>query len=309
MYFLYLWSELERAQRPGIAVLFRLRRKRRVHVELLVACLPRVSSGVEKPLGYDKFVALMRSFFCPDIPAAGREATLEGEEAQHALRVLRLREGEALRLIDGHGTRARAEITNTAGRNRHSSLTCRILDRQTWAPPRCRLHLLIAPPRAKLMAQIVRDAVELGVWRISPVICEFSVAKPEPGSSLVHWRAEAVAAAKQSGNPFLPAIDPPRPLAAALADAGAPGFYGALPEPGHTAVPMQPNAGVTPENIPVFVGPEGGFSAAERAVLAAAGHRPIALGSWTLRVETAVTAMIGFLLGMGGDDLCCHQCA
>jgi 16S rRNA (uracil1498-N3)-methyltransferase len=157
------------------------------------------------------------------------------------------------------------------------------------------------------MAQIVRDAVELGVWRISPVICEFSVAKPEPGSGPVHWRAEAVAAAKQSGNPFLPAIDPPRPLAAALEDAGAPGFYGALSEPGRAPVPTHPNSGVTPEIIPVFVGPEGGFSAAERAALAAAGHRPVALGSWTLRVETAATAIVGFLLGMGGDDLCCHQ--
>lgn len=249
----------------------------------------------------------MRSFFCPDIPAAGREAVIEGEEAQHALQVLRLQEGDALRLIDGHGAWARAEVSTTRGRNRRSSLTCRILDRQTWTPPRCRLHLLVAPPRAKLMAQIVRDAVELGVWRISPVICEFSVAKPESGSSPAHWRTEAVAAAKQSGNPFLPAIDPPRPLAAALKEVSAPGFYGAPPEPGHPAVPMPPNAGAAPEIIPVFIGPEGGFSAAERAALAAAGHRPVALGNWTLRVETAVAAIIGFLLGMGGDDLCCHQ--
>jgi len=245
----------------------------------------------------------MRSFFCPDIPAPGREALLDGEEARHALRVLRLQEGELLRLIDGRGNRASAQVLGAAGRNRRSALICRILDRQTWFPPRRRLHLLIAPPRAKFMAQIIHVAVELGAWRISPVVCEHSVARPEADAGSAHWQAEAVAAGKQSGNPFLPTLDPPRPLAVALTEVATPGFYGALPDSAPAAATLPAGEGI----IPVWIGPEGGFSRAEQAALAAAGHRPLALGSWTLRVETAATAIIGYLVGMGGDDFCCHQ--
>ena len=249
----------------------------------------------------------MRSFFCPDIPAPGREARLDGEEARHALRVLRLQEGEWLRLIDGKGNRASAQILGAAGRNRHSTLTCRILDRQSWLPPQRPLHLLIAPPRAKFMAQIIQIAVELGAGRLTPILCEHSVARPEADAGSAHWQAEAVAASKQSGNPILPIFDPPRPFALALTAVATPGFYGALPDPAQAAATATPALPAGQGIIPVWIGPEGGFSPAEQAALAAAGHRPLALGSWTLRVETAAAAIIGYLVGMGGDDLCCHQ--
>ncbi len=249
----------------------------------------------------------MRSFFCPDIPAPGAETALEGGEAFHAARVLRLREGDAVRLLDGRGGRATAEVARLERRGRDETVFVRISQAERWEPPRVRLHLLVAPPRAKLMAQLVKDATELGVWRITPLTCEFSVAKPEGGAVVEHWRADALAALKQSGNPFLPELDAPCPFAQALRELPAAGVFGdasagAAAPPGFTAVP--PDAHTV---LPVWIGPEGGFSENERGALLSRGAVPVRVGSWILRVETAVPALVGFLLGAGGDDYCCHQ--
>ena len=90
----------------------------------------------------------MRSFFCTAIPEAGAEAVIGGEEAFHAVRVLRMREGGRLRLLDGHGGRAEAEIVRLERRGRSEDAVVRVLRAERWEPPRVRLHLLVAPPRA-----------------------------------------------------------------------------------------------------------------------------------------------------------------
>jgi 16S rRNA (uracil1498-N3)-methyltransferase len=248
----------------------------------------------------------MRSFFCPDIPAPGSEATLQGEEAFHAVRVLRLREGDTVRLLDGRGVRAVAEIARLERRGREDTVSVRISQVGRWEPPRVKLHLLVAPPRAKLMAQLVKDATELGVWRITPLLCEFSVAKPEGGGVVEHWRADALAALKQSGNPFLPELDAPRPFAQALRELPAAGVFGDVAAAGGTGSD-RPAAASDTGVLPVWIGPEGGFSEGERGALLGRGAVPVQVGSWILRVETAVPAMLGLLLGAGGDDYCCHQ--
>jgi 16S rRNA (uracil1498-N3)-methyltransferase len=244
----------------------------------------------------------MRFFFLSTIPEPGQEASLPPAEATHAVRVLRLREGDPIGLLNGAGIRARAEVTVAACVHRREEVRCRIGTREEWAPPRTSLHLFVAPPRHKYMAQVVRDATELGIARISPVLCEYSVAKPESAAVLAEWRADAVTAAKQSGNPFLPSLFPPADFAAALARAPVTGWFGDLAGAGTTPV-GKPAAG---NELGVWIGPEGGFSPAEKAALRDRGLLPLQVGAWTLRVETAVPAILGFLLGMGGDDYRCH---
>ncbi len=248
----------------------------------------------------------MRSFFCTAIPEAGAEAVIGGEEAFHAVRVLRMREGGRLRLLDGHGGRAEAEIVRLERRGRSEDAVVRVLRAERWEPPRVRLHLLVAPPRAKLMAQLVKDATELGVWRITPVLCEHSVAKPEGENSVAHWRADALTALKQSGNPFLPELDEAVTFAQARARFPAGGVFGDLEPEGQRSGdrPAPPEGG---GSLPVWIGPEGGFSEKERAAWLAGGAVSLQIGSWILRVETAVPALVGFLLGAGGHDYSCHQ--
>jgi 16S rRNA (uracil1498-N3)-methyltransferase len=143
------------------------------------------------------------------------------------------------------------------------------------------------------MSDCVRMATELGVARILPVICDYSVAQPDTVAA-VHWRAEAIAAMKQSGNSFFPEIGLPVPFQAALAEMPETVVFGDL---GLTRR-LEPDWSKV-ENIAVCVGPEGGFSDAEKSVLLGVGAVPVAVGRWTLRVETAVPALLGWLYARG----------
>lgn len=247
----------------------------------------------------------LRSFHCETIPPVGAEVRLDAEESAHAVRVLRLRPGDRLRLLDGAGTRATAQIVGEEGRPRREQLRCRVETRERWAPPRRRLHLLVAPPRAKLMAQVIRDSTELGIARLTPVLCAFSVARPELADGGRHWRAEAVAALKQSGNPFLPELDEPMPFLHALGlTAPGCGVYG---DPAGESPRAYLGAGLEPgPTFALWVGPEGGFAPAERSALDHHRVRPLAVGPWALRVETAATALVACILGIGDDDFRCR---
>ncbi len=255
----------------------------------------------------DTFPPFMRTFFCETIPNAGEHARLDAAETRHVVRVLRLRPGDPIRLVDGRGGCAAAEVAEITPDRREPAVTCRVLQRATWALPACQLRLLVAPPRAHLFGPLIQDAVALGVARISPIVCEHSVSRPDPtGGGPDHWRAEALAALKQSGNPFLPQVDAPQAFADALTSTPAPGLFGDV------AQSMAPAATffstlADPATLALWIGPEGGFSAAERAGLLARGFTPVRLGTWILRVETAVAALLGFVMGTGGDAFHSHQ--
>ena len=242
----------------------------------------------------------MRRFYSETLPEAGAQLRLGGDEAHHAVKVLRLGAGDPVQLLDGRGTIAEAVVTAVERERRELLLACRIVSRRCCPPPRRPVRLLVAPPRAKLMGQIVRQATELGVCRLTPVLCGFSVARPDAeGGGLAHWREEALAALKQSGNPYLPVLDEPVSFAEAVAGETAPGLFGAPPDPRGTFTGTLPAEG---PSLPLWVGPEGGFTEEETARLLAAGHRPLAIGSWILRIETAVAALLGFLQGMAVSE-------
>ena len=240
----------------------------------------------------------MRRFFCTTIPEVGGDFWLDGDEACHAVKVLRLGAGTRVEALDGHGVIAEAVVTAVNRERREERLGCRVEARRVWAPAVNPVHLLVGPPRAKLMGQVVRQATELGVWRLTPVLCAYSVARPDAaGGGLGHWRGEALAAIKQSGNPFLPQLDEPMSFADAVAAVPGPGIFGAPVSAGGGRAFNFPAAGTV---LPVWIGPEGGFNEEETAALQAGGHCPLALGRWVLRVETAVTAILGHLNGLAG---------
>ena len=223
---------------------------------------------------------------------------MAADEARHAARALRLRPSDRVILLDGCGVRAHAVIEDAQLGRQRDSVVCRVVSTERLAPPVHRVRLCVAPPRGKEMARIVRQAVELGVWRVSPVRCEFSVAVPASKAAGDHALAEAVAAIKQSGNAFLPALDPVRPFAQVVADCAPPGYFGDAPG---AAGGTPKRADLPPGDVLLWVGPEGGFSPVERCELVARGFWPVTLGRWTLRVGTAVAGLLGWLTGTLDD--------
>jgi 16S rRNA (uracil1498-N3)-methyltransferase len=241
----------------------------------------------------------IRRFYCPEIPARGEAAVLPADEARHAVQVLRLRPGDPLVLLDGAGVVARAEVL-VAGPRWRDGVRFRVLERITASPPKVRIHLYIAPPRGKAMGQLVRAATELGIWKMIPVLCAYGVRRAAPGRDVESgWEADRIAAMKQSGNPYLPEMASPVSFAEALETAPATGVFGAVPrdKKNITGDPL-PHAA----DLALWIGPEGGFDENEEQSLLAGGYRPMVTGRWILRVETAVPALLGNLLGRLTDD-------
>ena len=237
----------------------------------------------------------IRRFHIPEIPAPEQCVAMPPEEARHAGKVLRLRRGDPLVLLDGAGALAEAVVEEVT-EGRRPAIVCRVVTRQHVPEPGLRVRLYVAPPRGKTTALVLRAAVELGVWQISPILCQYGVAKPDAGKA--SWRGELVTAMKQSGNPFLPALDAPCSFKEALAAAVEPGVFGAVPRDAAGEFGELPTTG----ELGLWIGPEGGFSPDEEDALYGRGFAPVTVGNWILRVETAVPALVGHLVARAARE-------
>lgn len=231
----------------------------------------------------------MHSFRFDDLASTepGSSFRLDPREESHLFRILRSRPGETVALLDGRGAVGAAVV----GTDR----LLRLESKRVAPRPARRLHLCFAPPKKQKLDTLLKQAVELGVFELVPMLCERSVAQPDENSVAGRWMDLLFEACKQSGNPFLPEVVPPMTFAAALTRARE--TCGAL-------IVGSNRTGVVPElgaasDVAFFVGPEGGFADAETDALFAAGAAPLRIGDWTLRVETAAIAGLGVLNVLG----------
>ena len=227
----------------------------------------------------------MHAFRFDDLASTGSGSffRLDPREEAHLFRILRARPGETVVVMDGNGMLGTAVV--------EPDRRLRLESKRTAAPPARRLHLYFAPPKKQKLDVLLKQAVELGVRELAPVLCERSVVQPGESSVSGRWMDLLFEACKQSGNPFLPDVVNPMPFAVALVRARE--TCGAL-------VVGSNRTGVFPElgavsDVAFFVGPEGGFTDAETEAMFAAGAVPLRIGEWTLRVETAAVAGLGVL--------------
>ena len=230
----------------------------------------------------------------------GDRIDLPPGEAHHAIHVLRLRTGQEVELFDGHGASATGRIAAVGRSDVRVTVTSRA---DTVCRPRPRVHLGFAVPKGKRLDWLLEKATELAAASLTPVAFERSVAGPRElaGTRRDRWLGHCVAAAKQSGLNWLPELHEPRPLADWLQSADEP--LRLLGDAGSAARPL---AGALPpgraaDEARVLVGPEGGLTDGEREACAEAGFLPARLGSTTLRIETAVVALLAGIAALAGD--------
>ena len=215
-----------------------------------------------------------------NLPSPGGDVALERREAEHLFRVLRAAPGETFRLLDGAGGRAVAEVCPG------KALKVKSLER--LPEPGRKLHLFFALPRRNRLDALLPACAELGVWKLHPCICSRSVAESTPNE---RWKLQLIEGCKQSGNPFVPQVADPEPLLPCVrkaADEGMELFYGSV-------APAETPASAVGREVGWAVGPEGGFTPEEDAALRAAGVRPLNLGEWVLRLETAALCGLAVL--------------
>jgi 16S rRNA (uracil1498-N3)-methyltransferase len=226
----------------------------------------------------------LRRFFCQTLD--DESVSLSASESRHLCQVLRARCGDRIILLDGRGKVAQATLYSVSKR----TVLCRIDRCETLPAPSPTLSVFVATPRGKAMGRLVRQATELGVAQIVPILCENSVARPD-AKTCATWESEGREACKQSGNPYLPQIEAPIALSDALARWPIPGFVATAPRHASGAHP----ASDIGDACSLWIGPEGGFSDSEQDALLGSGLTPLLIGNWVLRVETALVACAGWI--------------
>jgi 16S rRNA (uracil1498-N3)-methyltransferase len=229
--------------------------------------------------------------------AAGRTCVLEGSAANHIMRVLRLRDGDAVTLFDGRGGEYGGRIAG------FSKSSVQVEVREHRAIEReSKLHLTLAQgiSRGERMDWVTQKATELGVARIIPVITERSVVRLDDKQSerkVAHWRSIVIAACEQSGRNRVPQVDAPCALHELLRAGGDDGRRLLLSPIGNLNARDLALGG----RATLLVGPEGGLAEDERELAVAAGFEQVRMGPRVLRTETAAIAALTVLQHDYGD--------
>lgn len=224
-------------------------------------------------------------FLVDHIPAAGAMLTLPEAEARHA-RVVRVRDGEAVELLDGRGTVSEARVASITGGN----VTIEVGPPIDAREPSIRVTLGLALIQPERFEMAIQKATELGASRFSPLITEEIEVRPERIlGKLDRWQRIAAEAAKQCGRGLIPQVENPQTLQEFLARASGPLLIFEA-----EGAPLEPLA--EEGEVSLLIGPEGGWSASEIEMARSAGARVATLGQRRLRAETAAIVSVAALI-------------
>ncbi|MCH4183368.1 MAG: 16S rRNA (uracil(1498)-N(3))-methyltransferase [Prevotella sp.] len=221
------------------------------------------------------------------VPNAGSLRELPFDEAMHAMRVLRLKSGDEMFLMDGVGNFYRAQITLAATRRCLYEVKEKLPQRHSW---KGHIHLAIAP--TKVMDRIewmAEKATEVGFDELSFLNCRFSDRKV---MRTVRLDKIIISAMKQSRKPWKPVLNQiisfqdfvstPRNGRKFICHC-----YPEIPQKDFYTELQRSVCDTENTDITVMIGPEGDFSIDEVEFALKNGYESVTLGSSRLRTETA----------------------
>lgn len=243
----------------------------------------------------------MHRFFVDSRGIENGAAYLAPAEAEHALRVLRLKPGDEAALLDGLSI-YRAVIADAE----NGQVRCRVLEELPSPETNLRITLYQGLPKADKLEWIVQKCTEAGVAGIVPVSFSRSVAQVSPKDApkkQERWQRIAMEAAKQAGRAAVPTVGLPLSFEQALAAIKGHGLALAPWEEAGSFGPLAvfekyPHV----RDVAVVIGPEGGIAPEEMALLKKeAGAVPMTLGRRIFRTETAGLAAAVALFALWGE--------
>ena len=217
---------------------------------------------------------------------------LTGDQARRLGTVLRLKPGTEIHVFDGLGHERRSVIEEVRRGLVSLSLAEAVEPLAELPVP---VFVCAAFPRGGRGDWLVEKATELGAAAFVPLEADRSVMLPGDGR-IERWRRIAIEAAEQSGRAKLPRF----------ASEAPPGGLALVADPDAAVTPHQALADVRAPSLALHVGPEGGWTSAERARYEAAGAVRVSLGPRPLRIETAAVALLALVaeaLTEGADRL------
>ncbi|QKW98387.1 16S rRNA (uracil(1498)-N(3))-methyltransferase [Agrobacterium sp. CGMCC 11546] len=222
-----------------------------------------------------------------------QEAT--GEQFNYLANVLRMTDGAEILLFNGRDGEWKAKLSFPS----RKKISLVPLEQTRPQPKAAELHYLFAPLKVGRMDYLVQKAVEMGAGLLQPVMTQHVQGKIHNSEKL---RANAIEAAEQCGILFLPEVAEPVKLKEMLEtwpeDCRI--IYCDEGDAGQNPLPIL--QAVKERKIALLVGPEGGFSEEERALLRSLAFvTPIPLGPRILRADTAAVAALAVIQAVIGD--------
>ena len=228
---------------------------------------------------------------------AGARIALDRGQANYLLNVLRLKAGESVLIFNGQDGEWRAEV-EVEGR-KAAGLVCVELTREQGAAPD--IIYAFAPLKHARLDYMVQKAVEMGVGVLQPILTRRTQASRV---NLERMRSNAVEAAEQCGILSIPEVREEESLERFLKDLAKERLVVFCDENAPVSNPVEALAklGNIQAGLVVIVGPEGGFTDQERALVAA--HERcvcVSLGPRILRADTAAVAALAIVQSVLGD--------
>lgn len=228
----------------------------------------------------------VRFFYVPD---AAQVNELPADEAMHAMRVLRLKGGDELFLMDGVGNFYRAQVTIAATHHCYYEILEVLPQERQW---KGHFHLAIAPTKMMdRMEWMVEKATEVGVDEISFLNCAFSERRVVKNPRI---EKIIVSAMKQSHKAWKPVLNEMSTFAHFIEQPRSGVKYIAHCYDEIPRVNLFGELRKTPDEteMTVLIGPEGDFSIDEVRQAVDHGYQSVSLGTSRLRTETAGLAAV-----------------
>jgi 16S rRNA (uracil1498-N3)-methyltransferase len=239
---------------------------------------------------------LQRLFVESDI-VNGRALPVNDGQFNYLHNVLRLEDGAELLAFNGRDGEWLMKLSYPS----RKKILLEPLEQTRPQPDPCDLHYLFAPLKVGRLDYLVQKAVEMGAGVLQPVMTQHVQGRI---GSIDRLRANAVEAAEQCGILAIPEVREPLRLIDLLEtwDSGRRIVY--CDEGAETNNPMSALKGIQEKHLALLIGPEGGFSAEEQALLRGLVFvTPIPLGPRILRADTAAVAAMAVIQATIGDWL------
>jgi 16S rRNA (uracil1498-N3)-methyltransferase len=218
---------------------------------------------------------------------------LDGEQARHIAKSLRMRVGDMLMLTDGGGSDFGCQIEEIT----KDTVRLKVCYQQACeSEPDCRVTIYQGVPKAGKLEDIIQKCTELGVYRIVPTLTHRCVSRPDDKSAEkknARYQKIAHEAAQQSGRGIVPEVSKQMSLKQAISTDDSElkiVFY----EGGGKELKSIVNKGV--KSVSVYIGPEGGFEEDEVRLITESGAVCATLGKRILRTQTAPVCALSCIM-------------
>lgn len=220
----------------------------------------------------------MQLFYVPNI--SGSEILLDETESKHAIRVLRLQNGNRVQVIDGKGGFYEAEITDANPKKCRLAIVNSTLE---FRKRNFHLHIAIAPTKnIERFEWFLEKATEIGIDEITPLLTSHSERKtinPERLEKIL------VSAMKQSLKAYLPKLNDITPIKQLIVNNKTNNKYIAYCD--EIQKIHLKDVEIKGKDTLILIGPEGDFSPDEIQLALENGFKVVSLGTARLRTETA----------------------